>query len=57
MMPPVMDLETYTMLAMAASSIAFIAAGIYLHLLRKRSERVFPAPFLNPHGRRKPGKR
>jgi uncharacterized iron-regulated membrane protein len=50
-------METYTLAIIGLASIAFLAAGIYLHMLRKRSERVFPAPFTNPPHRRKPGKR
>jgi preprotein translocase subunit SecG len=36
------------------TAAVFIVIGIYLHLLRKRSEDVFPAPFLNPPRKRKP---
>jgi len=50
-------METYLMYTVAAASIIFIASGIYLHLHRKRSEGVFPAPFLNPPRRRKPAKK
>lgn len=47
-------METYTMALIGVTALAFGIAGMYLHLLRKRSENVFPAPFLNPHGKRKP---
>jgi uncharacterized iron-regulated membrane protein len=38
------------------AAIAFFVAGIYLHILRKRAERVAPPPFLNPARKRKPRK-
>jgi uncharacterized iron-regulated membrane protein len=50
-------METYTILVVAATSLVFIATGVYLHMLRNRSEKVFPAPFLNPSGKRKPRKK
>ncbi len=50
-------METYLMYAVGITSIIFIGLAFYLHLLRKRSENVFPAPFLNPHGKRKPKKK
>jgi hypothetical protein len=49
-------LETCLMYAIGAAALVFIAAGIYLHLHRKKSENVFPAPFLNPPRKRKPAK-
>lgn len=49
-------METYTFYVIVICSLIFIALGVYLHLHRKKSESVFPAPFLNPAGRRKPGK-
>jgi hypothetical protein len=50
-------METYTLAFIAICGVAFLAAGIYLHMLRKRSENVFPAPFLPPAGRRKKRKK
>ncbi|MFH0956734.1 MAG: hypothetical protein V1813_02635 [Candidatus Aenigmatarchaeota archaeon] len=50
-------METYTLALIAVCGVAFLAAGIYLHMLRKRSEDVFPAPFLLPAGKRKPRKK
>ncbi len=50
-------MEIYTFYVVVLCSLLFIALGVYLHLLRKKSESVFPAPFLNPAGGRKPGKR
>jgi hypothetical protein len=50
-------MEIYTIYAAAAASLVFIAVGLYLHMLRKKSENVFPAPFLNPTRRRNPRKR
>jgi hypothetical protein len=50
-------METYLIYVLGAASLVFIAVGIYLHIIRKRSESVFPAPFLNPSGKRKPKKK
>lgn len=50
-------METYTLLLLALCAASFAAAGLYLHFLRKRSEKAFPAPFVNPHGKRGPVKR
>jgi hypothetical protein len=50
-------METYTLALIAICGIAFAAAGIYLHVLRKRTEDVLPAPFLLPAGKRKPRKK
>ena len=50
-----MIMETYTMAVIACTSVAFVAIGIYLHFLRKKSENALPgAPFVNPPGKRKP---
>jgi uncharacterized iron-regulated membrane protein len=50
-------METYLIYTVGAASLVFIATGVYLHMLRKRSESVFPAPFLNPPRKRKPSKK
>jgi hypothetical protein len=50
-------METYTLILMALCATAFAAAGLYLHMLRKRSEKVYPAPFVTPAGKRGPIKR
>jgi len=50
-------METVTLVLIACASIAFIAAGLYLHFLRKKSEAVYPAPFVNPPGKRKPARK
>ncbi len=50
-------METYLIYTIGAAALVFIAAGIYLHVIRKRSESVFPAPFLNPPRKRKPAKK
>jgi hypothetical protein len=47
-------METYLICTVGAASLAFISIGVYLHMLRKRSEGIFPAPFLNPSRKRKP---
>ena len=47
-------METVTLYVAVSASVIFAVAGVYLHVLRKRSESVFPAPFLNPHSKRKP---
>jgi hypothetical protein len=47
-------MEAYLLYTAGITSVIFICIGIYLHLLRKRSESVFPAPFLNPPGKRGP---
>lgn len=47
-------MEPVTIYAVVSASVIFMVAGVYLHLLRKRSESVFPAPFLNPPTKRKP---
>jgi hypothetical protein len=49
-------METTTLFMIGLTALAFFAAGIYLHLLRHRSEEASPLPFVNPHGKR-PGKR
>jgi uncharacterized iron-regulated membrane protein len=50
-------METLTVFVAGISALVFIFAGVYLHILRKRAERIVPAPFLNPSGKRKPRKR
>ncbi len=50
-------METYLLCTIGITSIVFIGMGIYLHMHRKKSENVFPAPFLNPTGKKKPRKR
>ncbi|MBN1896411.1 MAG: hypothetical protein JW789_01640 [Candidatus Aenigmarchaeota archaeon] len=47
-------METITICLAASASVIFLAAAVYIHKLRKRSESVFPAPFLNPQTKRKP---
>jgi hypothetical protein len=42
------------MYIIGGAALLFILTGVYLHLIRKKSENVFPAPFLNPTGKRKP---
>jgi hypothetical protein len=49
-------METLTVYLMGLTAAAFIAAGAYLHYVRKRSEKSVPAPFLNPSTKRKPRK-
>ena len=46
-------MEIYLMYAVGMASVAFIAVAVYLHLLRKKAENIFPTPFLNPAGRKK----
>jgi hypothetical protein len=50
-------MELLTMCVVAISALLFIGVGAYLHMLRKRAERIIPAPFLNPAGKRKPKKK
>lgn len=50
-------MDTYSFYVMGISAVAFIGVGIYMHLLRKRAEQSVPAPFTNPHGKRKPKKK
>ena len=50
-------MDTYALYVMGISAVAFIGVGIYLHILRKSAEEYVPAPFTNPHGKRKPKKK
>ncbi len=50
-------METYALYVMGISAIVFIGVGIYLHLLRRKAQESMPAPFTNPHGKRKPKKK
>jgi hypothetical protein len=50
-------MDTYLIYTIGAAALVFIAVGIYLHIVRKRSENVFPAPFLNPSRKKKPRKK
>jgi hypothetical protein len=50
-------MEVWTLYLIGISILIFIGVGAYLHLLRKRAEKTVPAPFLNPHGKRKPKKK
>ncbi|MCD6496508.1 MAG: hypothetical protein J7K54_04525 [Candidatus Aenigmarchaeota archaeon] len=50
-------MELIETVAVVAASAIFIAAGIYLHILRQRSERVLPSPFVNPPHKRKKTKK
>lgn len=50
-------MDTYALWAMGISAVTFIGVGIYMHILRKRAEQSVPAPFTNPHGKRKPKKK
>lgn len=50
-------METYYLYVMGISAVIFIGVGIYLHMLRGKAEQSVPAPFTNPHGKRKPKKK
>ena len=50
-------MELFAMFIIAGSALFFIIVGAYLHILRKRAEKIVPAPFLNPAGKRKPKKK
>jgi len=50
-------MEAVTMYMIGISALVFLGVGTYMHLLRKSAEKTLPAPFLNPHGKRKPKKK
>lgn len=56
-MSGVLIMEPLTMCVAAVSILLFLGTAAYLHLLRKRAEKISPAPFVNPAGKRKPGKK
>ena len=47
-------MEIPTVILIGATAIIFFAAATYLHMLRKKSEKTVPLPFLNPAGKRRP---
>jgi len=50
-------METYTLVVMGIATLCFAAAGVYLRMLRKRSENAAPELFLNPYTKHKPKKK